>query len=73
MEFDGKGVAVERRVVVGDPAQAILAETDEPGVGMVVLGARGLGPVKRLLLGSVSDRVLRHACCPVLIVKGRGR
>jgi nucleotide-binding universal stress UspA family protein len=35
------------------------------------MGARGLGIMKRLLLGSVSEAVLRHAGCPVLIVRGR--
>jgi len=37
-----------------------------------VLGARGLGPLGRLVIGSVSERVLQHADCPVLIVKAKG-
>ncbi|HBH01951.1 MAG TPA: universal stress protein UspA, partial [Candidatus Rokubacteria bacterium] len=37
---------------------------------LVVVGARGRGGIERLLLGSVSERVLRDARCPVLIVKG---
>jgi len=36
---------------------------------LVVVGARGLGPLKRVLLGSVSENVLAHATCPVLIVR----
>ena len=40
---------------------------------LIVLGARGLGTVKRLLRGSVSEQVLRHARCPVLIVRGNSR
>jgi nucleotide-binding universal stress UspA family protein len=40
---------------------------------LVVVGARGLGGMTRLLLGSVSEKVLRYAGCPVLIVKERSR
>ena len=36
---------------------------------MVVIGARGLSRMKELVLGSVSEGVTRHACCPVLVVK----
>lgn len=53
---------------VGVPAETLERLSSE--VDLIVLGARGLGPVKRLVLGSVSERVLRHAACPVLIVHG---
>jgi nucleotide-binding universal stress UspA family protein len=36
---------------------------------LLVVGSRGLGAVRRLLLGTVSEKVLQHALCPVLIVK----
>jgi nucleotide-binding universal stress UspA family protein len=36
---------------------------------MVVLGSRGLGVMRRALMGSVSDSVVRHAHCPVLVVR----
>jgi nucleotide-binding universal stress UspA family protein len=54
---------------VGPPAETL--ERLSADVDLMVLGARGLGALKRLLLGSVSERVLRHAACPVLIVRAR--
>lgn len=63
---------IERSPILGHPAEEIIAAASEPGVGLVVVGARGHGVVKRLLLGSVSERVLHHAPCSVLVVKGRG-
>lgn len=51
----------------GDPVQKLL-EDAEVGVDLLVLGSRGFGPVMRLLIGSVSSRVIREAPCPVLVV-----
>ena len=51
------------------PDQGILAVGEDVGVGLIVLGSRGLGGVKRALMGSVSDSVVRHAHCPVLVVR----
>ena len=67
------GVAVETDVAMGDPRAEIVRLADEWGADLLVLGARGLGLVKRFLLGSVSLAVARHARCPVLVVKGRPR
>jgi nucleotide-binding universal stress UspA family protein len=59
------GLAVEGDVVVGDPSgELILASED---LDLLVLGSRRWGPVKRLALGSTSERVIRHTACPVLI------
>jgi nucleotide-binding universal stress UspA family protein len=55
----------------GDPVQKLL-ETAEMGVDLLVLGSRGFGPVMRLLIGSVSSRVIRGAACPVLVVPRPG-
>jgi len=68
-----RGVAIETDVAVGDPRAEIVRQAEEWKAELVVVGARGLGTVKRLLLGSISDAVARHAPCPVLIVKGRRR
>lgn len=51
----------------GDPVDKLL-EAAEMGVDLLVLGSRGFGPVMRLLVGSVSSRVIRDASCPVLVV-----
>jgi nucleotide-binding universal stress UspA family protein len=51
----------------GDPVEKLL-EAAEIGVDLLVLGSRGFGPVMRLLIGSVSSRVIREAPCPVLVV-----
>lgn len=53
----------------GDPALALLEAAQRDDVRMIVLGARGLTGVKRFLLGSVSQKVLVHAPCSVLIVR----
>ena len=54
---------------VGSPDAEIVAQAEEVGVGMVVLGSRGLGAMRRALMGSISDSVVRHAHCPVLVVR----
>jgi nucleotide-binding universal stress UspA family protein len=55
---------------IGDPPSVILAAADEGGApSLVVVGSRGLGTVKRLVLGSISAAVVRAARGPVLIVK----
>jgi nucleotide-binding universal stress UspA family protein len=56
----------EPLVVEGEPA-AVLTE-HAPELGLLVVGSRGYGPVRRVLLGSVSDALLERAACPVMIV-----
>jgi nucleotide-binding universal stress UspA family protein len=63
--------AIETAVVSGMPADAIVRDIERCGTDLVVLGARGAGAATRLLLGSVSEGVLHHAPCPVLIVRPR--
>lgn len=63
------GIEVERRVEVGDVAAAIVDVAAETGADVVVLGSHGRGFLGRVLLGSVSEHVVRHAPCPVLVVR----
>ena len=67
--FEGVVKKVERQVVGGSPVDALVGAATTSGVDLVVVGARGLGALKRLVLGSVSEGVLRHIDRPVLIVK----
>jgi len=60
--------ATECRVELGHPADEIVAVARKHHVSQIVMGSRGLSPIKELLLGSVSERVLRTAHCPVTIV-----
>jgi nucleotide-binding universal stress UspA family protein len=53
----------------GEPDREIVALAEELGAGLIVMGSRGLGGVRRALMGSVSDGVVRHAPCPVMVVR----
>ena len=64
---------VEVAVAEGDPRVEIVHAAEQMRARMVVLGARGLGGVKRVLVGSTSLAVARYAPCPVAIVRGRPR
>jgi nucleotide-binding universal stress UspA family protein len=57
----------------GRPDEEIVELAEEIDAGLVVVGSRGLGGVRRALMGSVSDSVVRHAHCTVLVVRGGGR
>jgi nucleotide-binding universal stress UspA family protein len=62
---------LEAAVITGMPADMIVRDIERRGTDLVVLGARGAGALTRLLLGSVSETVLTHAACSVLIVRPR--
>jgi nucleotide-binding universal stress UspA family protein len=53
----------------GRKDQEIVHLSEEIGAGLIVMGSRGRGGVRRALMGSVSDSVIRHAHCPVLVVR----
>jgi len=55
---------------IGSPAETIVSMAEEQKADLIVMGARGLGPVKERLLGSVSHRILTLAHCATLIVNG---
>ena len=54
----------------GRTVDAILGLAERIGADLLVLGSRGHGPVERMVMGSVSEGVARHAHCPVLVVRG---
>jgi nucleotide-binding universal stress UspA family protein len=64
------GVAARGVVHVGAPAEAIVRTAEAEKAVMIVMGTHGRGGFQRLMLGSVADRVLRTATCPVLVVRG---
>ena len=61
-------VKVHKMMVDGSPAETILKVADEENVDLIVVGASGKHALERFLLGSVSEKVVRHARVPVLVV-----
>lgn len=69
----GGGAIKESHLAVGKPDKEIVGLAEELDTDLVILGSRGLGAVGRVLLGSVSSSVVRHALCSVLVVRGEDR
>ena len=65
------GGPVVRKLEIGSPAEVILATAEEEKPDLIVMGARGVGQIPDPALGSVSHRVMTHACCPTLVVKSQ--
>ena len=63
------GTVAQTHLRVGAAAKEIVELAEEIGAGLIVVGSRGRGGIRRALMGSVSDSVLRHAHCPVLITR----
>jgi nucleotide-binding universal stress UspA family protein len=59
----------QAHLVEGGVAQEIVGLAEEIGAGLIVMGSRGGGGIRRALMGSVSDSVVRHAHCPVMVVR----
>jgi nucleotide-binding universal stress UspA family protein len=65
-ELSGDGAALQHETVRGDPASVLIERSSQ--LDLLVLGSRAYGPVRHVLLGSVSASVMREARCPVLVV-----
>ena len=63
------GATSEELLWEGDPGETILEAARAEAADLIVVGTHGRGPVGRLFLGSVSDHVVRHARCPVTVVR----
>jgi len=72
-EFVGKkessAVVVETRVVVGEPIYEICQAVGREQADLIIMGSHGRTGLSHVLLGSVAERVIRHASCPVLVVR----
>jgi nucleotide-binding universal stress UspA family protein len=66
--FAGAGKVV-KRVLVGRPAEAIVAYASKQGATVIVMTTHGYSGVRHVLLGSTTEEVLRHATCPVLSIR----
>lgn len=61
-----KGITLEQEVIRGDPAEVLIEASAQ--LDLLVLGSRAYGPLRHVLLGSVSARVMRDARCPILVI-----
>ncbi len=66
---DAGGTVARAHIRLGTPVAEIVNLADAIEAGLIVMGSRGMGGIRRLLLGSVSDGVIRHAHCPVQVVR----
>ncbi len=65
---DAMSDQVTQETSIGDPAEEIIRVTEDDHTTLVVIGRRGLSRMRSLMLGSVSDKVLRHAQSPVMVI-----
>lgn len=72
-EFTAANLDVETAVIAGNPKEAIVEEAKNWGADLIVLGSHGYGFWERMLLGSVSNAVVHHAPCSVLVVRNKGK
>ncbi len=63
------GKVARAHLRMGRPDEQVVSVADEIRAGLIVMGSRGLSGIRRALMGSVSDSVVRHAHCPVLVVR----
>jgi nucleotide-binding universal stress UspA family protein len=63
------GMVAQAHLRMGEAAPEIVDLAEEIGAGLIVMGSTGQGGIKRALLGSVSESVVKHAHCPVLVVR----
>ncbi|KAJ3293773.1 hypothetical protein HK104_004208 [Borealophlyctis nickersoniae] len=64
-----RGVAVKAIAMRGDPRDELTRKVNELNADALVIGCRGLGAIRRALMGSVSDYLIHHVKCPVVIIK----
>lgn len=63
-----EGLKASTQLVFGAPSRAIVQHAEKSEIDLIVMGTRGLGAIKHMLLGSVAEHTIREAPCPVLTV-----
>ncbi len=71
-QFDGFD-GLEMKAVAGEPYKDILKAVDKDGIDIVIMGTCGKGGIERFFFGSTTERVLREADCPVLVIPPPGK
>ncbi|MBB6445320.1 universal stress protein [Bacillus benzoevorans] len=66
---EDEDLEIETHYVMGDPAVQIVKTAEQGNYQLIVMGSRGLGAIKGIVMGSVSYKVLQLSHCPVLIIK----
>ncbi len=67
--LESKGLDVKILIEKGNISNTILTIAEENNYDLIIVGSRGHGDIKRFFLGSVSDKISKHAHCPVLILR----
>ena len=70
LELSNRGIKVQSYLRVGYPFDEIVLMANHFNVDLIIIGSHGRGGITRLLVGSTAERVVEHAPCPVLVVKG---
>ncbi len=68
-EFSGSNINVDKRIIKGDPVSKITEIAEKEKFDMIVIGNRGLGGLKKMMLGSISNGVIQQSKVNVLVVK----
>ena len=63
------GIDYHLKVAIGDPSTEVVEIAKKEQADLIILGTRGLGAIKGVLMGSVSQKIIQAASCPVMIVK----
>ncbi|MGB9464574.1 MAG: universal stress protein [Candidatus Acidiferrum sp.] len=64
-----QGLELETAIAVGHPAEQIIRRAEAEHVDLILLGRRGMSRFEKWILGSISERVLHYAHCPVMVVR----
>ena len=63
------GINIHTVLIEGDPASKIIGYSEMEKFDIIIMGSRGMGKFKELILGSVSNKILHHAKCSVMVVR----